>query len=280
MARKRSLAQCTLLLVVLPALTLAQEGDTRVVAEIAGRRILAADVLQTLRAERQRAAADSRLGAFGTGAASAALDQLIEVKLFAAAARAQGLADRPDVTHAIENAIDAVLAQTLVAERTATVAVDDAALRRYYDSHLPEFEAPGRVRARHLVVSSEAEAVALLGKVRRNGDFAQLARANNVDATRDSGGDLGWVAPGVMVGAFDRVLFSLKVGEVGPIVRTPYGFHVVRVEGIEAPARRPFTAVSGEVRQKVLQADAQSWKAELAKKHAVTINAQVLKGLR
>ncbi len=151
---------------------------------------------------------------------------------------------------------------------------------RYYDEHPREFETPGRVRARHIVVKTEAEATALLGRVRRNGDFEQLARAHNADATRDAGGDLGLVARGVMVEAFDRVLFALKVGEVSPVVRTPYGYHIVRVESIEAPARAPFAAVIAAVRQKVLQAELQSWKAALAKKHPVAVNKPILESIQ
>ena len=280
MRGRSSLVRTALFALAIPALALAQEGDTRVVADVAGRQILAVDVRGKLAAMRKQAAAENRLEAFGSKATDQALDELVDVKLFAAAARDQGLLDRADVKHEIENAIDAVLAQTLVGERAQQVPLDEAVLRRYYDSHPTEFEAPSRVRARHIVVKTEAEATALLGKVRRNTDFAQLARANNVDATRDSGGDLGLIARGVMVEAFDRALFSLKVGEISPVIRTPYGYHIVRVEAIEPGTRAAFNVVAADIRQKVLQAEVQSWKAEILKKHAVKINDQVLKAIR
>jgi peptidyl-prolyl cis-trans isomerase C len=259
----------------------AAQRDTRVVADVAGRPILAADLQAHVASERKKAIAENRLDAFGSKAVDTALEQLVDVKLFAAAARSEGLVNRPDVRHDIEKAIDDLLAQTLVAERAERLNLDEAALRRYYDGHPQEFETKGRVHARHIVVKTEAEAAALVGKVRRNGDFAQLAKASNIDSTREKGGDLGFVARGTMVEAFDAVVFSLKVGEISPIIRTAYGFHIVKVEAIEPPSRAPFGAgLAGDIRQRILRSEVQAWKAELRKAHPVTVNDQVLKSLR
>lgn len=254
--------------------------DPRPVAHVDGRPILAADLQERIAAERRQALADGRLDAFGSKAAAAALQALVDVKLLAVAGRAEGLAERPDVQHAIENAIDDVLASTLLAERARKVPMDDAALRRYYEAHPGEFETTGRVRARHILVKSQAEAASLLGRLRRNADFAGLAKANNIDTTRGTGGELGWVSRGVMVEPFDRALFSLKIGEISPVIQTPYGFHIVKVEDIEAGTRKPFANVAPEIRQKILQADLESWKAELRRTHTVTIHEAVLNSLR
>jgi peptidyl-prolyl cis-trans isomerase C len=259
----------------------AQAGrDLRPVAHVHGRVIAAADLQERLAAERRQALAESRLDAFGSRAVDATLQALIDVKLFAVEARADGLAARPDVQHAIETAIDDVLAQALLDHRTASVALDEAALRRYYDANPAEFQEPGRVRARHLVVRTHDEAAALLGRLRRGADFAALAKASNIDATRAAGGDLGWVSRGVMVDAFDRALFSLEPGEISPVVQTPYGFHVARVEEIEPGTRTPFASVAPGIRQKLLNAELEAWKAELRKKHAVKIHEAVLGSLR
>jgi peptidyl-prolyl cis-trans isomerase C len=259
----------------------AQQRDSRVIADVAGRPILAADVQARVAADRKKAAAENRMEAFGTKAVDAALEQLVDVKLFAAAARDEGLPNRPEVRHAIEQAIDELLAQTLVAGRAERLTLDEAALRRYYDANPREFETPGRVRARHIVVKTEAEATALLGKARRGADFAQLASANNIDSTRNKGGDLGLVARGAMVDIFDAALFSLKVGDIGPVIQTPYGFHIIKVESIEPPSRTPFgPGLAGDIRQRILRAEVLAWKAEIRKKHAVSVNEQVLKSLR
>jgi parvulin-like peptidyl-prolyl isomerase len=164
-----------------------------------------------------------------------------------------------------------------IAQRTD---LGEAALRAYYTAHAGAFHAPARVRARHIVVRTENEAVSLLGRLKRNADFAALAREHNTDNTRASGGDLGWVARGVMVKPFEAALFSLRVGEVSPIVRTPFGFHLAKVEEIEAPRPKPFENVAADVRQQLLTAEIESVRDALAKAHPITVDTTVLKSIR
>jgi len=184
------------------------------------------------------------------------------------------------VQHAVENAIDEVLAKAVLTERAGAVPVDQAALQRYYDAHPREFETPGRIKARHIVVKTQEEAAALLGRLRRNGDFAELAKTNNIDTTRATGGDLGWVSRGVMVPAFEQALLALKIGEISPVVQTPFGFHIVKVEDIEPGTRKPFATVAPEIRQRILQSAVDSWKSELRQTHTVKVHDAVLNSLR
>lgn len=254
--------------------------DVRPVASVGNRAILAADLQERIVAERKLALAENRLDAYGSGATTAALQQLVDIKLFAEEGRREGLAQRADVRHAIENAVDEVLARAVIAERTRLVPLEQAALQAYYDAHPKTFETPGRIHARHIVVKTQDEAASLLGRLRRNADFAELARASNIDTTRDAGGDLGWISRGVMVEPFERALVTLKIGEISPVIQTSYGFHIVKVEDIEAGTRKPLAAVAAQVRHQILQSAVDAWKAELRKKHVVKINDAVLNSLR
>ncbi|HSN19983.1 MAG TPA: peptidylprolyl isomerase, partial [Usitatibacter sp.] len=80
---------------------------------------------------------------------------------------------------------------------------------------------------------SEAEARDRLEKLREKilagADFAQVARENSEDSSAAKGGDLGWVAPGDTVPEFERVMNSLKPGEVSPPFQTPFGWHIAQV---------------------------------------------------
>jgi peptidyl-prolyl cis-trans isomerase C len=254
--------------------------DARPVASVGNRSILAADLQERIVAERKQALAENRLDAYASKATDAALQQLVDVKLFAEEARREGLPQRADVQHAIANAVDEVLAGMLLQDRARLVAVDQAALQGYYDAHPREFETTGRVKARHIVVKSHDEAASLLGRLRRNADFADLARVSNIDTTRASGGELGWISRGVMVEPFERALVALKIGEISPVIQTSYGFHIVKVEDIEAGARKPFAAVAPQIRQRLLQLALESWKSDLKKKHTVKVHDAVLNSLR
>ncbi|HEU4645952.1 MAG TPA: peptidylprolyl isomerase [Burkholderiales bacterium] len=96
-----------------------------------------------------------------------------------------------------------------------------------------------QTRARHLLlktseVVSEEEArrrlEGLRERIAAGADFAELARLNSADGTAALGGDLGWVYPGDTVPEFERAMAALKPGEMSGVVRTPFGFHLIRVE--------------------------------------------------
>jgi peptidyl-prolyl cis-trans isomerase D len=104
---------------------------------------------------------------------------------------------------------------------------------------------PKQVRARHILikVASDADeqsvetarrqAEQLANEARRGADFALLAREHSQDAgSARQGGDLGYNPKGRMVEEFDRVQFSLEPGQISDPVRTRYGFHVIKVEGV------------------------------------------------
>jgi peptidyl-prolyl cis-trans isomerase SurA len=82
--------------------------------------------------------------------------------------------------------------------------------------------------------TSEAEARARIDRVKDRLDsgakFEDMARINSEDASAAKGGDLGWVNPGDTVPEFEKALASLAVGEISSAVRTPFGWHLLKVE--------------------------------------------------
>ncbi len=95
-----------------------------------------------------------------------------------------------------------------------------------------------QTRARHILIKtselvSEAEArrrlVALKERLNHGADFAELARLHSNDLSAAKGGDLGWLSPGDTVPEFERAMNSLKPGEVGEPVQSPFGWHLIQV---------------------------------------------------
>ena len=88
-----------------------------------------------------------------------------------------------------------------------------------------------QVHARHILVDDEATAQEVLRKLAVGESFEALARAYSKDSgSRERGGDLGWVPPGVLEAGLDEAVFALGVGETSRPVRTRFGYHIVRVE--------------------------------------------------
>ncbi len=121
--------------------------------------------------------------------------------------------------------------RSLVQEPTALREI----LRRTFYS-----EAPTRseqVRARHILVDTEEEANIVIERLTAGEDFADLASELSKDTSnKEKGGELGWFPRGIMVKQFEEIAFSLPAGQTSDPVRTPFGFHVIKVE--EGPIKR------------------------------------------
>jgi hypothetical protein len=88
-----------------------------------------------------------------------------------------------------------------------------------------------QIRARQILVSTQAKADAILKQLKEGASFEELARKESEDKnSKDAGGDLGFFSRGQMVKEFEDAAFALKVGEISGIVKTRYGFHLIKVE--------------------------------------------------
>jgi len=153
---------------------------------------------------------------------------------------------------------------TLVA-KDFTPKVSDTEVETYYTEHAKEFETPRQVKASHVLVrvgetgGSEAEDKArdkiadVIRRAKAGEDFAKLAREVSEDpGSKASGGDLGWVKQGDMVPAFEQAMLALKKGEISAEpVRTPFGFHVIKVVDVKEGAKKPLKDVAGQIRDRL-----------------------------
>jgi peptidyl-prolyl cis-trans isomerase D len=134
----------------------------------------------------------------------------------------------------------------------------------YYTGHLETFQRPEQVRARHILfkvassASAEQEAQArtraeaVLAALHNGADFAALAKQHSEDtATAEQGGDLGYFPRGQMVAPFEEAAFSLPVGQLSDLVRTPFGWHILRIEDKREAEIKPLAEVALEIRDKI-----------------------------
>jgi parvulin-like peptidyl-prolyl isomerase len=96
-----------------------------------------------------------------------------------------------------------------------------------------------QVWARHILVATKEDALAVHAQLLIGNDFATLAQAQSTDpGSKDKGGDLGWFGRGKMLAEFESASFALKVGEISQPVQTTYGWHIIQALGHEI---RPLT---------------------------------------
>jgi len=85
------------------------------------------------------------------------------------------------------------------------------------------------IQASHILVDTEAKAQDLLNQIKNGADFAELAKANSLDGSAATGGDLGWFGRGATVAEFEDAAFKLNAGEVSDVVQTQFGYHLIKV---------------------------------------------------
>ena len=146
-------------------------------------------------------------------------------------------------------------------ELTAAAVIADEEARKYYTSHVDRYKTGEMRRASHILIrvdsgapeavvaGAKAKADQLLEQVRKTpADFARLAKDNSQDpGSAAKGGDLDWFSRGAMVKAFEDVAFTLKEGQVSDVVRSDFGFHVIRVTGVRPERVKPFDEVKAEI---------------------------------
>lgn len=149
----------------------------------------------------------------------------------------------------------------------------------YYLKHSDLFSEPEKRNIRHIVVKTLEQAEGLRAKLDAVEDFATLAKEHNIDGTKDRGGELGWVTKGVMVPEFEQVAFSLPKGKVSDPAKTPFGWHLIRVEDIQAPMQKGFGEVKKQVKAMADQEVLNSLETRLWDSYQVNIIEKPAEGL-
>jgi peptidyl-prolyl cis-trans isomerase C len=164
--------------------------------------------------------------------------------------------------------------------------LDDAELHKYYEEHKGEFE---RVHARHILVRVQgapmpvrpgqkeltdpealAKAQELRKKVEAGGDFAAIAREDSDDTSSGSnGGDLGFFGRNQMVPPFEQAAFAMKVGDLSEPVKSPFGYHIIKIEAKEG---KTFEEMKPDIEKRLRPELAQKMMEDLQKKANVNLD--------
>lgn len=155
--------------------------------------------------------------------------------------------------------------------RQNTVVSDDD-LKAVYQQNIQQYEVPNRVHAEHILLTTvgktdaevaeiKTKAEDILGQARKKGaNFEDLAKKYSEDpGSKTKGGDLGWLVQGQTVPEFEKAAFTLPKGEISDLIKTQYGFHIIKVLDKETAHTKTFDEVKDTLRTPLLlqKADAQ-----------------------
>ncbi len=151
------------------------------------------------------------------------------------------------------------------AEAAKIEAATDAEAKKFYDENPSQFESPEQVRASHILVkvdpgaTAEADAAAKLkaeglAKQAKDGaDFAELAKANSDCPSGQTGGDLNFFTKERMVPEFSDAAFAMDVNEISDVVKTQFGYHVIKVTEKKAPETVKLETVNENLKNHLTQ---------------------------
>ncbi|HEX4135434.1 MAG TPA: peptidylprolyl isomerase [Bryobacteraceae bacterium] len=192
-------------------------------------------------------------------------EQLVQVKVLAQEAEKRKLDQEPKLRDEIAFQRQNLLAQAMFLAMQESVKLDDAAVEKYYDDHKADYEV---LKARHILIRAKgapmqplpgkpeltdeealAKAQAIRKRLLAGEDFATLAKAESDDSgSATQGGDLGDFRKGMMVPPFETAAFAAKVNEITEPVKTPFGYHLIKVESHQT---KPLAEVRPEIEKKL-----------------------------
>lgn len=175
------------------------------------------------------------------------LDEMVNRELLYTDALDRKLDESEEFLTLLEEAKRNLLQQFAVDQAVKGAKVSDADAMEYYEKNKDMFKTEEEVRARHILVKEEEEARKIADEIKTGKEFADAAKEYSTCPSSNNGGDLGFFGAGKMVPEFDQAAFALEVGELSHIVKTQFGYHIIKVENKKEATVKPFEEVKHQI---------------------------------
>ncbi|MBC8412641.1 MAG: peptidylprolyl isomerase [Nitrospira sp.] len=182
------------------------------------------------------------------------LEELIKRELVYQKALMMKLDTDKEYTDKVEEFKKLTLTQLILKKEVeVNVVIDEAEVKTFFDSNADKLRVGSQVKASHILVASEEEAVKLKARIAAGEDFAALAKEFSTDkGSALKGGDLGFFGRGQMVPEFERAAFSLAPGNISDPVKSRFGFHIVKVTDTKEGDAANFDQSKESIRRQLL----------------------------
>ena len=161
------------------------------------------------------------------------------------------------------------------------VVVPPTDVQRYYNDNIQQYQTPEQVRASHILLETAGKTDAdvkkraeeILKQVKGGADFAELAKKESEDkGSKANGGDLDYFGRGRMVPEFEQAAFSMQPGQISDLVKSQFGYHIIKVVDKKAGSTRPLEEVRAQIQQQLAMQTADQRIADLARNLESRIN--------
>lgn len=201
------------------------------------------------------------------------VENIIANKVFSREARRLKLHEKPEVQEKINAMTNQILVSEYMSELQDKIKVGEAEMQAYYEKNKGQYLDPEKIKASHILLKTEEEAQAVLKELKAGKEFDQLAKEKSICPSKTKGGDLGWFDRGRMVPEFEAAAFNLKKGDISEIVKTKFGYHIIRLDDRKAAEQKSFdsvkTQIENQLKQQKMNAEIKETQTKLEKEFKV-----------
>ena len=177
------------------------------------------------------------------------LERVIDIKLFAQEGKKMKLDEEPSVRAAIDFVIEKVLMQAFLSKYVQENLKEEN-LKSSYNNFIADETSREEIKASHILMDTESEAIDVINMLNNGDDFAELAKNKSTGPSGPSGGDLGWFKRGQMVPPFEKAAFSLNKNEISQRpVQTQFGWHVIKIFDKRIPEAPSYESMKSKLIQ-------------------------------
>jgi parvulin-like peptidyl-prolyl isomerase len=156
-------------------------------------------------------------------------------------------------------------------------------IKAYFEAHAQEFKRPAMVSVRQVVVRTKKEAQELARRLTDGERMEEMATTHSISPDAKRGGEVGWIEKGQVEEGIERVIFSLPIGRISPIVQSSHGFHIFQVISKRAEGDRYLPEVASEIESTLFsqrgEAFFSQWLKGLEEQFPAKINKELLEKL-
>ncbi|HKE34071.1 MAG TPA: peptidylprolyl isomerase [Candidatus Acidoferrum sp.] len=164
-----------------------------------------------------------------------------------------------------------------------TLQIPEETLEKQYQANIQQYQVPNQVHVQHILFKTVGQTDALVEETRKKAEdvlkqakkgakFDELAKKYSEDpGSKDKGGDLGWIREGQTVPEFEKSAFSMAPGQISDLVKTQYGFHIIKVLEKQTAHTKPFEEVKDSIRTPLLLTEADKQAGDTANQLSAAI---------
>ncbi|MFN4131617.1 MAG: peptidylprolyl isomerase [Caldimicrobium sp.] len=192
------------------------------------------------------------------------IERWVNITMLYLAAKEDNLKDNEEVKKKLFEAEKMILAEEYLKRKLSQISFTEEEMKTFYEQNKDKYKEPEAIHLKHILiyVPEKADKTTLdkaLNKAKqiraqllKGASFEELARMHSDDAaSREKGGDLGILKKGETIPEFEEKVFKLKIGEISEPIRSPYGFHIVKVVKKVPPSQLPYEKVREKIKEDI-----------------------------